>query len=113
MIVERFQPFSDSRGEFKEVPLVYCELLSVLSAKTWDFGSSPTYILLFVSIPLNQALLKRATGIVRLLGSVANEELFLDGIVQITGLLEGTDVNFQERVQPPELIYVLRSANFT
>ena len=57
-----------------------------------------TYIVLLVLIPLNQALFEGATRVVRLLGSVADEEFFFNGIVQIAGLLEGADVDLQERV---------------
>jgi hypothetical protein len=53
---------------------------------------------------LSQAFFEGATRIIRLLGSVANEKLFFNSVVQITGLLESTDVNFQERVQPAKLI---------
>jgi len=49
--------------------------------------------MLLVFAPLDQTLFKRATRVIRLLGSITNEKLFLNCVVQIAGLLEGADVN--------------------
>lgn len=72
-----------------------------------------TRILFLGFIPLNQSLLKGTTGVVRLLGSVTNEKLFFYSVIQIACLLKGTDINFQECVQPTKLVDVLRSECFS
>ena len=51
------------------------------------------YIVFLVFVPLDQTFFERTTRVIRLLGSVTNEKLFFNGVVQIAGLLEGADVN--------------------
>jgi len=70
-----------------------------------------THILLLGLVPLDQTLIERTTRIIRLLGSVANQKFFFNGVVQIAGLLEGADVNLQEGMQPPQLIDVFWSVD--
>ena len=57
-----------------------------------------TYVLLLLFVPLDQALLKGTTRVIGLLRPVTNEKLFFNSVIQIAGLLEGTDVKLQERV---------------
>lgn len=57
-----------------------------------------TYILLLILVPLDQTLFKRTTRVIRLLRSVTNKKLFFNSVIQIACLLEGTNVNLQERV---------------
>lgn len=70
-----------------------------------------THIFLLGLVPLDQTLVERTTGIIRLLGSVTNQEFFFNGVVQVASLLEGTDVNLQEGMQPPQLIDIFWSVH--
>ena len=47
-----------------------------------------THIFLLGLVPLDQTLVERTTRIIRLLGSVTNQEFFFNGVVQVASLLE-------------------------
>jgi hypothetical protein len=57
-----------------------------------------TYVLFLLFVPLDQTLLKGTARVIRLLRPVTNEKLLFNSVIQIAGLLEGTNVKLQERV---------------
>lgn len=87
MVVIGFKPISESSCELDECLLVIREFLQLL------------LLVLDQSIPEAEATVE-GTG---LFGSVTNQQLFFDTVVEIAGLLERPDVDLKEDREPTQL----------